>query len=54
MRERLSANKDSARQVQERRKKVESIYYEAKKKSQEWIEKTWNEKPVSQARFFSE
>jgi thiamine pyrophosphate-dependent acetolactate synthase large subunit-like protein len=54
VRERLIANKDSARQVQERRAKVEAIYRETRKKSQEWIEKTWNEKPISQARFFSE
>src|SRR5437773_5048248 len=54
VRERLSANKDSAKQVQERRAKVEGIYRETRKKSQEWIEKTWNEKPISQARFFSE
>ncbi|HMF46996.1 MAG TPA: thiamine pyrophosphate-dependent enzyme, partial [Candidatus Saccharimonadales bacterium] len=54
VRERLSASPDSARQVQERRAKVEAIYRETRKKSQEWIEKTWNEKPISQARFFSE
>jgi acetolactate synthase-1/2/3 large subunit len=54
VRERLGANKESGRQVQERRAKVESIYRETRKKSQEWIEKTWNEKPISQARFFSE
>jgi acetolactate synthase I/II/III large subunit len=37
-----------------RRGKVEAIYAEARKKSQAWIEKTWDEKPISQARFFSE
>ena len=54
VRERLSANKDSAKQVQERRTKIEAIYRETRQKSQEWIEKTWNEKPISQARFFTE
>jgi len=54
VRERLSVNKDASRQVQQRRTKIEAIYREARKKSQEWIEKTWDEKPISQARFFSE
>ncbi len=54
IRERQSANDDAQRQVQERRKKVEAIYYETKKKSQAWIEKTWDEKPISQARLFGE
>jgi acetolactate synthase I/II/III large subunit len=54
VRERLSLNKDASRQVRERRNRIEAIYREARKKSQEWIEKTWNEKPISQARFFSE
>jgi hypothetical protein len=54
VRERLGANTHSSRQVQERRAKIEAIYREARKKSQEWIAKTWDEKPISQARFFSE
>lgn len=54
IRERQNANPDAQRQVQERRKKVEAIYYETKKKSQAWIEKTWDEKPISQARLFGE
>jgi len=54
VRERLTANKDSAKQVQERRRKIEGIYRDTRKKSQDWIEKTWNEKPVSQARLFGE
>jgi acetolactate synthase I/II/III large subunit len=54
VRERVNANKDGSHQVQQRRTRIEAIYREARKKSQEWIEKTWNEKPVSQARFFSE
>ena len=54
LRERMKANTDAARQVRERRTKVEAIYNQARKKSQEWIEKTWNEKPISQARFFGE
>ena len=40
--------------VEERRAKVEAIYAEARKKSQAWIEKAWDEKPISPARFFSE
>jgi acetolactate synthase-1/2/3 large subunit len=54
IRERLKSNGDAARQSQERRAKVEAIYYEARKKSQAWIEKTWDEKPISQARLFGE
>ncbi|MPZ76791.1 MAG: thiamine pyrophosphate-binding protein [Deltaproteobacteria bacterium] len=54
LRERMKANADAARQVRERRAKVEAIYNEARKKSQGWIEKTWEEKPISQARFFGE
>ena len=54
VRERLAANPNAAKQVQERRAKVEAIYQETRKKSQEWIKKTWDEKPISQARFFSE
>ena len=54
VRERLSANKNSTKQVQERRTKIEAIYRATRQKSQEWIEKTWNEKPISQARFFTE
>jgi len=54
VRERLKTKSDADRQVRERRAKVEAIYRDAKKKSQQWIEKTWDEKPISQARFFSE
>ena len=54
LRERIKNNAESARQVRERRAKVEAIYNQARKKSQEWIEKTWDEKPISQARFFGE
>src|SRR5215470_17779591 len=54
VRERLSSNKDSAKQVQTRRAKVEAVYNETRKKTQEWMKKTWDEKPISQARFFSE
>ena len=54
LRERIKNNAESARQVRARRVKVEAIYNQARKKSQEWIEKTWDEKPISQARFFGE
>jgi len=54
LRERIKNNAESARQVRARRAKVEAIYNQARKKSQEWIEKTWDEKPISQARFFGE
>src|ERR687897_444408 len=54
LRERMKASSESARQVRERRAKIETIYNQARKKSQEWIEKTWDEKPISQARFFGE
>ena len=54
VRERLGGNKELSGRIQERRAKVEALYYEARKRSQAWIEKTWDEKPISQARFFSE
>ena len=54
LRERIQNNAELARQVRARRAKVETIYNQARKKSQEWIEKTWDEKPISQARFFGE
>jgi acetolactate synthase-1/2/3 large subunit len=54
LRERVKASSKSARQIRERRTKIEAIYNQARKKSQEWIEKTWEEKPISQARFFGE
>ncbi|HWO42770.1 MAG TPA: thiamine pyrophosphate-dependent enzyme [Candidatus Eisenbacteria bacterium] len=37
-----------------RRDRVEALYREARRKSQEWIEKTWDERPISQARLFGE
>jgi thiamine pyrophosphate-dependent acetolactate synthase large subunit-like protein len=54
LRERFKSNSDARQQAQERRVKVEAIYHEARKKSQAWIEKSWDEKPISQARFFGE
>jgi acetolactate synthase-1/2/3 large subunit len=54
LRERIKNNAESTRQVRERRTKIEASYNQARKKSQEWIEKTWDEKPISQARFFGE
>ena len=54
LRERMKGNADTGRKVRDRRAKVEAIYNQARKKSQEWIEKTWDEKPISQARFFGE
>jgi acetolactate synthase I/II/III large subunit len=54
LRERMKSNTDATRQVRDRRTKGEASDNQARKKSQEWIEKTWNEKPISQARFFGE
>jgi thiamine pyrophosphate-dependent acetolactate synthase large subunit-like protein len=54
VRERLKSNGSAPAAVQRRRAKVDAIYYEARKKSQEWIERTWDEKPISQARLFGE
>src|SRR5207249_1080938 len=54
VRGRMNSSDDTARQIQERRAKVEAIYHEARKKSQARIEKTWDEKPISQARLFGE
>jgi acetolactate synthase I/II/III large subunit len=51
VRNRLGAD---TQKIKGRRAKVEAIYAEARKKSQAWIEKAWDEKPISQARFFSE
>ena len=54
VRGRMNSSDDTARQIQERRAKVEAIYHEARKKRQAWIEKAWDEKPISQARLFGE
>jgi len=54
VRERLKSNGSAGRQIQERRAKIEAIYHEARKQSQAWIDKTWEEKPISQARLFGE
>jgi thiamine pyrophosphate-dependent acetolactate synthase large subunit-like protein len=51
LRNRLASDTEK---IKSRRAKVEGIYAEARKKSQAWIEKAWDEKPISQARFFSE
>ena len=51
VRDRMKANSS---QVAERRAKVEGLYRAARQKSREWIETSWNEKPISQGRFFSE
>jgi acetolactate synthase I/II/III large subunit len=53
-RERLRSNSEAGRKIQERRTKVEAIYHDARKKSQTWIERTWEEKPISQGRLFGE
>src|SRR5438309_9711373 len=54
VRERLKSNGSAGRQMQERRAKIEAFYHEARKQSQAWIDKTWEEKPISQARLFGE
>jgi acetolactate synthase-1/2/3 large subunit len=54
VRERLAGNAEAAQRVPGRRARVEAIYRETCKKSEEWIKRTWDEKPISQARFFSE
>jgi len=54
VRERLAASAETAKQVPARRARVEAIYRETRKKSEEWVKRTWDEKPISQARFFSE
>jgi len=51
-RERLST--DSKKKIETRRAKAEAIYAEAKKRSQAWIEQSWNQKPISSARLFGE
>jgi thiamine pyrophosphate-dependent acetolactate synthase large subunit-like protein len=54
VRERLAGNAEAAQRVPARRARVEAIYRDTRKKSEEWIKRTWDEKPISQARFFSE
>jgi thiamine pyrophosphate-dependent acetolactate synthase large subunit-like protein len=54
VRERVKSDGSAPAAVQRRRAKVDAIYYEARKKSQEWIERTWDEKPISQVRLFGE
>jgi thiamine pyrophosphate-dependent acetolactate synthase large subunit-like protein len=54
LRDRLSADASIGQRARERRAKVEALYSAARKKSQEWIEKTWKETPISQARLFGE
>lgn len=51
LRERLTG---AGQRTKARRARVERIYAEAREKSRAWIEKSWDEKPISQARFFSE
>ncbi len=51
MRERVGGKTQA---IKDRRGRVEAIYAESRKKSQAWIEKTWDEKPISQARLFGE
>jgi thiamine pyrophosphate-dependent acetolactate synthase large subunit-like protein len=53
VRDRLKASSTPA-QVQARRAQADAIYHETRKKSREWIEKTWDENPISQARLFGE
>jgi acetolactate synthase-1/2/3 large subunit len=40
--------------ARQRRARIEAIYAAARKRSREWIEKTWDEQRISQARFFGE
>jgi acetolactate synthase-1/2/3 large subunit len=54
VRERLAGNAEAAQRVPGRRARVEAIYRDTRKKSEEWIKRTWDERPISQARFFSE
>ncbi|MGH7833622.1 MAG: thiamine pyrophosphate-binding protein [Candidatus Binatia bacterium] len=51
-RERLDA--DSKRRAEVRRGKIEAIHGEARKRSQAWIEQSWNQKPISSARLLGE
>ncbi len=53
-RERLGSGPDSNKRIEERRAKVEAIHAEAQKGSRDWIERNWNQQPISPGRFFSE
>lgn len=52
--ERVRYKDESKKVTAGRRAKIESLHSEARKKSDVWIEKTWEEKPISQARLFGE
>jgi thiamine pyrophosphate-dependent acetolactate synthase large subunit-like protein len=54
VRDRVTADASIGQRARARRAQVEAIYAEARKQSQQWIDKTWDEKPISQARFFGE
>jgi thiamine pyrophosphate-dependent acetolactate synthase large subunit-like protein len=54
VRERMKSRPGAAEAARQRRLKVDAIYYEAREKSREWMERTWDEKPISQARLFGE
>ncbi len=53
-RERLGSGPDPSKRIEVRRAKAEAIHAEAQKRSRDWIDRNWNQKPISQARLFSE
>jgi thiamine pyrophosphate-dependent acetolactate synthase large subunit-like protein len=54
LRQRAGADAGIGQRAHERGLKVEDIYAAARAKSEQWIQKSWDEIPISQARFFSE
>jgi thiamine pyrophosphate-dependent acetolactate synthase large subunit-like protein len=53
-RDRLSSNAGSAKRIDGRRARVKTIRGKALEQTQTWIEQTWNQKPISSARLYSE
>lgn len=52
--EQLMKDNASRSRIEQRRSRVASLRAQAVKATEEWIEKTWDEKPISQARLYGE
>jgi acetolactate synthase-1/2/3 large subunit len=48
------AVRGSEQRIAQRRTRVESLHDKAEKRTAAWIKQTWDQKPISQARFFGE
>jgi thiamine pyrophosphate-dependent acetolactate synthase large subunit-like protein len=54
LKDRLARGGASAGRISERRTQVEVLHAEGRERTEAWIKKTWNDKPVSQARLYGE